>query len=77
LLSNPGEHFKAVHPRKFEVQQDQRRQRIFVAARIFSFSAEISDGLFAIANNFDWIRKRGFVKSFPHQEDVILSIFDN
>jgi hypothetical protein len=72
LLTNPRKECEAVHARKFEVQEDDGRERMLGAVVIFAFARKVRYRLFARADNLHGIVNSGLLKAPVHEENVIL-----
>src|ERR1041385_5091308 len=74
MLTNPLKDFEAIHLWHFEVKEDEVGEREFIATGVFAKARQVSERLFAVANDVQRDGYPGSGKSPADEEDVVLKI---
>ena len=75
-LANMGEDFKAVGTGEFQVKDDQRRQRVFVAVGEFASAIKIIEGLLAVGGDLWDVGNACLFERILKEESVVWLVFD-
>jgi hypothetical protein len=73
---HPAEQVQATHFGHFEVGEQDVGDREFVAIRELVESLEVSDCLFTIPDGMETMARTASLDGPPHEDDVVLVVFD-
>ena len=75
LLTNPLENLESVHAGHFQIQQQERWERVLDPVEILACAGNVTDGFFTIANEIERDAGTGLLEGFSDKDDVVLPVF--
>lgn len=77
LLANPAEDVKAIFAGRFQIKQEETRERVLLAIGKFTVAAEVGDGVLTVFDAAAGIRDLKLFEGAFDEEDIVVIVFGN